>query len=102
MEYQRVYKVHSNAAPNKKSIKNWHTKFKENGNVEHKKGASRPRTNPADVLQVQNCFQPSPTVSLRRASIELNLPPSTIHDVLKKTLHFFPLQNSSSARAKTG
>jgi hypothetical protein len=70
--------------------------------LDTKKSAGRPTTNPADVLRVQNRFQQSPTVSLRRASIELNLPPSTVHNVLKKTLHYkTPLQNSSSVRAKT-
>jgi hypothetical protein len=39
-EYQRVYKVHPNATPSKQSIKNWHTKFKENGNVGHFQYAS--------------------------------------------------------------
>jgi hypothetical protein len=51
-EYQRVYNVHPNASPSKQNIKNWHTKFKENGNFGRKNGAGRPRTNPADVLEV--------------------------------------------------
>jgi hypothetical protein len=89
-EYQRVYNVHRNATTNKQNIKNCHTKFKENGNVGRKKGAGRPRTNPADFSRFQNRFQQSPTVSLRRESIKLNLPPSTVHGVLKKTMHFFP------------
>jgi hypothetical protein len=52
MEYQCVYKVHWNAAPSKQSIKNWHTKFKENGNVRQKKGVGLPRINPAYVLWI--------------------------------------------------
>jgi hypothetical protein len=48
-EYQCVYHVHPNASPSKQNIKKWHTKFNENGNVGQKKGAGRPRTNPANV-----------------------------------------------------
>jgi hypothetical protein len=78
MGYQRVYKVHPNATPSKQSIKNWHIpNSRKIEMLDTKKGAGQPRTNSADILRVQNRFQQSPTVSLRRGNIELNLLPST-------------------------
>jgi hypothetical protein len=45
---------------------------------------------PVDVERVRTTFHRSPRKSVRRAARELQLPRSTVHDVLRKRIHLFP------------
>ena len=56
------------------------------GSVEHKKGYGRPRTSEESVERIRETFRRSPTKSVRQVSRELQMPRSTIHDVLHKRL----------------
>jgi hypothetical protein len=89
-EFRREFNVQPNQLPSRKSVRLWYIRFKETGSVENRKGAGRPRTSDANVLRVRNAFENSPTVSVRRASINLDMPKSSVHDVVKKQLHLFP------------
>ena len=56
------------------------------GSVQHKKRHGRPRTSEESVERMCETFRRSPTKSVRQASREIQMPRSTIHDVLHKRL----------------
>ena len=72
--------------PDVKRIKDWYKKFTETGSVEDRKRSGRPSVSDASVDAVRDAFQRSPRKSVRRASIELRMPRSTVHKVLHKRL----------------
>lgn len=76
--------------PTRASIYRWMKLFKERGSVEGKKSPGRTRTSDAAVERVRDAFQSSPRKSVRTAARELQLPRSTVHDILRKRLHLHP------------
>lgn len=80
--------------PSNNSIKRWYRQFEQTGSVQHRKGAGRPPVSEAIVDQVRELFTRSPGKSTRRASLELELPRSTVLKILHKhlKLHAYKIQ----------
>ena len=76
--------------PTRATIKAWPKQFMETENVLHQKEAGRPSTSREDVERVSQAFWQSPTKSVRKAAGELNMPKTTVHDVLRKRLKLHP------------
>jgi hypothetical protein len=76
-------------SPYKKTIKAWYDKFLDTGNVLLQSGSGKKRTYDETVEHVMEAFKRSPTKSIRRASLELNIPRSTVHKVLHKRLRLY-------------
>ena len=72
-------------APARQSICNWHKQFMETGTLLHKPRSRRPRTSEEDIKHIHQSFSHSPRKSIRTASVELQVPKSTIHKVLHKS-----------------
>ncbi|GFS66285.1 DUF4817 domain-containing protein [Trichonephila clavipes] len=84
---QRNYRTtYEESPPSRSSIREWYHKFMTTGSVEHKKGYGHPRTSEESVERIRETFRRSPTKSVRQAAQELQMPRSTIHDVLHKRL----------------
>lgn len=71
--------------PDRHTITTWHRKLLETGSVVEKSPRGK-KVREAQVDRIQQAFQRSPTKSVRRASRELGIPKSTVHDVLHKRL----------------
>ena len=84
---------HPNRQVQQSTVSRLLNKFKETGSVADLPRSGRPSTS-ADVHDtVIGKFCTSPKKSVRRASFELNVPKSTIHDILKKErFHPYKLQ----------
>ena len=79
----------SKQPPDRRTIQKWHTKFKEEGCLcSRKRIASSPSTE--TIERVPNIFQRSPRKSIRRASLELQMPSATVWRVVRKHLHIIP------------
>lgn len=74
--------------PDVKSIKAWYEKFKNTGSVADLPRSGRPRTSADRVEAVRQSFLRSPKKSVRMASRELQMPKSSLHDILHKRLMF--------------
>ncbi|KFM61202.1 hypothetical protein X975_03155, partial [Stegodyphus mimosarum] len=74
--------------PDVKSIKAWYEKFKNTGSVADLPRSGRPRTSADRVEAVRQSFLRSPKKSVCRASRELQIPKSSLHDILHKHLLF--------------
>jgi hypothetical protein len=85
-EFRRVYQK---AAPDAKRIKAWQNKFLETGSVLKGHGGGRQRVSDEKVENVRQAFVRSPRKSIRRASRELQMPPATVHKVLRKRLRLY-------------
>lgn len=79
--------------PDRHTITTWHRKLLETGSVVEKLPRGK-KVREAQVDRIQQAFQRSPTKSVRRASRELGIPKSTVHDVLHKRLrlHAYKIQ----------
>lgn len=79
--------------PDRHTITTWHRKLLETGSLVEKTPRGKKVTE-AQVDRIQQAFQRSPCKSVRRASRELAIPKSTIHDVLHKRLrlHAYKIQ----------
>lgn len=77
-------------APTGKQIWTWHKKFKEEGCLCRAKGSGRPPV-PEDIVnQVRETFVRSPRKSVRRASMETQIPRMTLWRVVRKRLRMTP------------
>lgn len=76
--------------PNRKSIYDWHRKFKATGCIRKGKSSGRPATSDAQVELVRATVVHTPRKSTRKMSMELQMPHSTIWKVLRKRLKMFP------------
>jgi hypothetical protein len=84
---QRNYRhVFEKGPPDKKTIKAWYDKFVATGSVLRQSDSDKKRTSDETMERVMETFQRSLTKSIRRASLELNIPRSTAHKVLHKRL----------------
>lgn len=89
-QVQRNFRTkYGKVPPARSSIREWHKKFMDTGSVLHKKGAGRPRTSEENIESVRVAFTRSPTKSIRRASMQLQIPRSTVHKVLHKNLRLY-------------
>ena len=67
-EFAREFNVQVRDAPSRGTIIDWHRKFVETGSVKDRNRSGRPGVSEQDAGRVQNEFQDSPALSLRRAS----------------------------------
>ena len=87
-QFSRVYNVHKRHAPGRTSILRWFRQFQETGSVEPRPTSGRRRTSRRQIRKSRDKFERSPKTSLKRASLQLGISASTIHSVLRNTLHF--------------
>lgn len=88
---QREFRrVHNRPPPHRNSIRGWYKTFKASGSVSKKKESGRPKVSDETVDLIRGAFTRSPKKSLRRASLQLKIPYSTVQKVVKKTLKFKP------------
>lgn len=99
---QRKYRTkYGKPPPPVNSIKRWLKTFMETGSVEKRKSSGRPRTSNETVAAIQDVFDRSPSTSVRRASRELHIPRSTLHDVLHKRLRLRAYKIQMAQQLKT-
>ena len=92
---QRWYRTtYGGTAPGETSIKRWHRRFSQNGTVADLPRSGRPRIRDEDVRRIEQAFHDNPRLSTRNAERALQIPRSTIRDVLKKKLKMFPYKIS--------
>ena len=76
--------------PGHKAILKWDRTLRETGSLLPQTGKHAKRTVSEDTVErVRTAFARSPQKSIRRASIELQIPKSTIHKVMHKRLHLY-------------
>uniref|UniRef100_T1J0S9 DUF4817 domain-containing protein n=1 Tax=Strigamia maritima TaxID=126957 RepID=T1J0S9_STRMM len=86
---QRNYRQqYARQPPCKQTIQQWFQKFLETGSMKHRKRSGRPRTRNEPIEEVSLKFQRSPRTSLRRASLQINIPLSTLHRIIHKKLNY--------------
>ena len=76
--------------PTAQSIRRWHKTFQETGCLCKGKSSGRPRTSDENVEQIRESFVKSPQKSVRQASRELAIPPTTVWRVLRRRLRLKP------------
>ena len=72
--------------PTRKSIRFWDNKLRTTGSLLRVKSPGKLRTSEEKVNRIRETFQRSPRKSIRAASLQLQIPRSTVHDVLHKRL----------------
>jgi hypothetical protein len=75
---------HGRQPPIRKSIWLWENKLRTTGSLLHVKPPGETRTSEEIVNRIREAFQRSPCKSIRAASLLLQIPHSTVHDVLHK------------------
>jgi hypothetical protein len=88
-DYSSYRRVFEKDPPDKKTIKAWYDKFLATGSVLRQSGSGKKRTSDETVEHVMEAFRRSPTKSIRRASLELNILRPTVHKVLHKQRRLF-------------
>ena len=95
IQTQRNFTIkYAKQAPARQSIRNWHKQFMETGTLLHKPRSGRPTISEEGIERIRQSFSRSPTKSIRTASVQLQVPRSTIHKVLHKNLklHAYKIQ----------
>lgn len=88
---QRNYRTtYAESPPARNSILRWVQNFDEHGRVGNAEASGRPGTSSNQEERVSKYFVRYPSRSLRRAEQDLNIPRSSIHDILRNRLHMFP------------
>lgn len=73
-------------SPDDKAIRRWFNQFRDTGSVLKGHSPGRPKTSDDKVEEIrQSCIR-SPKKSIVRRSLQLNVPKSTLHDVVRKRL----------------
>jgi Helix-turn-helix domain (DUF4817) len=89
-------KLGRNVAPNESSVRKLIRKFETTGSVTNVKGTGRPRSarTEENIAVVRNSVSTSPGKSVRRRAQQLNLSPSSLHQILSKDLkmHAYKIQ----------
>uniref|UniRef100_T1J3W6 DUF4817 domain-containing protein n=1 Tax=Strigamia maritima TaxID=126957 RepID=T1J3W6_STRMM len=86
---QRNYRQqYARQPPCKQTIRQWFQRFLETGSMKHRKRSGRPRTSDEHIEEVSQKFQRSLRTSLRRASLQLNIPLCTLHRIIRKKLNY--------------
>ena len=83
-QFRVTYRGHK--APDDKAIRCWCNQFRDTGSVLKGHSPGRPRTSEDKVEEIrQSCIR-SPKKSIARRSLQLNIPKSTLHDVIRRRL----------------
>lgn len=90
--FRRTYP--GQTAPDNKAIVRWFNQFRETGTVGKKSRPGRPRTSEENVERIRQSCVRSPKKSIARRSLQLNIPKTTIQNVLHKRLrlHAYKIQ----------
>lgn len=78
------------APPGKKSVYDWHKKFKNTGSLFKSKSSGRPSLVEQRVHRIQAAIQRSPKKSTSRLGVELQIPQSSVWRILRKRLRMKP------------
>ena len=76
--------------PSKQLIAYWVKQFRETGSLAHRPRTGRPPLAPGKIEDIRQKYERSPKTSTRRASLQLQVSHTTVHNVLRKRLNFFP------------
>ena len=81
--------------PHRSEIARWQRNFLSRGSLRHRGGNGRPRTTGERIEEVRLMFQEDPRLSIRNASVALDMPYTTVHRVLRRCLllHPYKMQN---------
>jgi hypothetical protein len=79
-------RVHRKDAPADKSVRKWYQQFQETGSVVKGHSPGRPNTSQDDTQRIRVAFQRSPKRSVLHVSRQLQIPKSTVHDVVHRRL----------------
>ena len=77
-------------SPTAKQIWSWKKKFKDKGCLCREKGSGRPATAEGKVERIRQTLLRSPKKSIRRTSMETQIPPTTVWRVARKLLVMKP------------
>ena len=84
---QKRFAIEQNKpAPHRHSIRRWVKQFEETGTVAKKKSSGRPRRSIERAKIIKEAFHNCSKMSIRTASLELNIPKSSIHRILREEL----------------
>ena len=73
--------------PDYKRIMAWDAKLKQTGNLLSNSGKhAKKRVSEENIELIRNCFTRSPRKSIRKASLQLQIPRSIVHNVVHKRL----------------
>ena len=100
---QRRYRREFNKSPpHRNLIRKWVKQFNEVGDVKKRKSPGKPTVSNQRVDDVRVAMLLSPHTSVRRLSLQLQIPKSTVHDILRKRLKFrsYKIQVVQRLRAK--
>ena len=75
--------------PSRSSIRRRHKNFMERGSVLDAVRSGRPRISGKNIEGVRQAFSRSPMKSIRTAARKVQLPPATVHKVLRKRLQLY-------------
>ncbi|KAJ4447016.1 hypothetical protein ANN_09004 [Periplaneta americana] len=86
--FRRQYNLRPReAVPTYVSIMKWDRQLRETGSLLSNAGKhSKRKVSDENVERIREAFQRSPRKSIRQASVQLNIPPTTVHTVLHKRL----------------
>ena len=85
IEAQRFVRTTMNRHPPADStIRRWHQNSFITGDVQQRPRSGRPRTSGANINLVRQLYSTQPTISIRDAELQLQIPRSTIQRILKK------------------
>src|SRR5215469_2188886 len=83
--YRREFKK---SPPHRNLIRKWVKQFSEVGDVKKRKSPGRPKVSNQRVDDVRAAMLLSPHTSVRKLSLQLQIPLSTVHGILHKRLKF--------------
>lgn len=81
-ELRRVYGIKK--GPALTSITNWRVRFLETGSINDRPRSGRPSTHEEHIELVRQAFKDDPSLSVRKASVKLGIPRSTVQKVIQK------------------
>ncbi|KAJ4442648.1 hypothetical protein ANN_04237 [Periplaneta americana] len=86
--FRRQYNLRPReAVPTYVSIMKWDRQLRETGSLLSNAGKhSKRKVSDENVERIREAFQRSPRKSIRQSSVQLNIPPTTVHTVLHKRL----------------
>jgi hypothetical protein len=78
--------VFNKEPPHENSIRRWDKQLKETGSLLDKQRSGRPSVSDGSVKNIRRSFIRGPKKSVRKCALQLGLPKTTVHRVLKKHL----------------
>ncbi len=97
LAFRREFNV---SPPTRPTLCKWIVRFEERRAIENGKSSGRPPVTEEDIELIREVFSKSPKKSIRRASLELDIPRTSFHIVLCKKLNKKPYKTQKSARRK--